>query len=126
MTLSHVHSTFIHILLHLKGYISSQILYHLIGKVHYPKKKKRQERRIDAYMLSIFSCVRLFVTPWTVAHQAPLSMRFSRQECWSGLPCPSSGIQPASLLSPALAGRLFTTSVTWEAPREEYTKANEV
>ena len=77
-------------------------------------------------MLSIFSCARLFVTPWTVAHQAPLSMRFSRQECWSGLPCPSSGIQPASLISPALADRLFTTSVTWEAPREEYTKANEV
>ena len=39
-------------------------------------------------MLSGFSSVRLCVTPWTVAHQAPLSMGFSRQEYWSGLPCP--------------------------------------
>ena len=38
------------------------------------------------------SCVRLFVTPWTVAHQAPLSMGFSRQEYWSGLPFPPLGI----------------------------------
>ena len=38
-------------------------------------------------MLSRFSCVRLFVTLWTVTHQAPLSMGFSRQEYWSGLPC---------------------------------------
>ena len=39
-------------------------------------------------VLSHFSCVRLFVTLWTVARQAPLSMGFSRQEYWSGLPCP--------------------------------------
>ena len=38
------------------------------------------------------SCVQLFATPWTVAHQAPLSMEFSRQEYWSGLPFPSPGI----------------------------------
>ena len=42
----------------------------------------------------MFSCVWLFVTPWTVAHQAPLSMGFSRQEHWSGLPCPSPGDLP--------------------------------
>ena len=53
-------------------------------------------------------------TPWTVAHQAPLSMGFSRQEYWSGLPFPSPGdlpdpgIEPASLVSPALAGGFFT------------------
>ena len=53
--------------------------------------------------------------------QAPLSMRFSRQECWSGLACPPSGdlpdpgIKPESLTSPALADRFFTTSTTWEA-----------
>ena len=41
-----------------------------------------------AHILTCFSHVRLFVTLWTVAHQAPLSMGFSRQECWSGLPCP--------------------------------------
>ena len=39
--------------------------------------------------VKLLSCVRLFMTPWTVAHQAPLSMGFSRQEYWSGLPCPS-------------------------------------
>ena len=53
-------------------------------------------------------------TLWTVGHQAPLSMEFSRQECWSGLPCPPGdlpdpGIEPMSLMSPALAGRFFTT-----------------
>ena len=44
--------------------------------------------------LSHFSCVRLFATLWTVAHQAPLSMGFSRQEYWSELPCPFQGIFP--------------------------------
>ena len=62
----------------------------------------------------------LFDTLWTVAHQAPLSMKFSRQEYWSGLPfpppgdLPDPGIEPASLISPALAGGFFTTSATWE------------
>ena len=70
-------------------------------------------------MLSCFSCVRLFATLWT--RQGPLSMGFSRQEYWSGLPCPppgdlpDPGIEPTSLLSPALAGMFFTTSATWEA-----------
>ena len=63
-----------------------------------------------------FSCVRLFATPWTVAHQAPLSMGYSRQEYWGGLLCLPArdlldpGIEPMSLMSPALAVRLFTTS----------------
>ena len=57
---------------------------------------------------------------WTIAHQAPLSLGFSRQEYWSGLPSPSPGdlpnpgIEPASLMSPALEGGLFATSTTWE------------
>ena len=78
------------------------------------------DSQISACMLSCFSRVQLFVTPWTVACQAPLSMRFSRQECWSGLPFPSPGdlsdpgIKPASRMSPALAGGFFTTSATWE------------
>ena len=61
------------------------------------------------------SRVRLFVSPWTVAHQAPLSMRFSRQEYWSGLSgpppggVPDPGIEPVSPVSPALAGGFFTT-----------------
>ena len=73
-------------------------------------------------MLSPFCCVRLFVTPWTVAPQAPLSMAFSRQEYWSGLPCPSPEdlpdlvIKPSSLISLALAGNFFTTSTIWIAP----------
>ena len=64
-------------------------------------------------MLSRFSHVRLFVTPWTVPHQAPLSMGFLRQEYWSGLPLPSPGdlpdpgIELVSLRSPALVGSLF-------------------
>ena len=57
-----------------------------------------------------FSCVRLFAILSTVAHQAPLSVGFSRQEYWSGLSCPppgdlpNPGIEPTSLKSPALAG----------------------
>ena len=64
------------------------------------------------------------LTPWTVARQAPLSMGFPRQEYWRGLPCPppgdlpDPGIKPSSLTSPALAGRFFTTSTSWEA--QEY------
>ena len=55
------------------------------------------------------------MTPWTVAHQAPLSMGFSREEYWSGLPfpppgdLPDPGIEPMSPVSPALAGGCFTT-----------------
>ena len=66
-------------------------------------------------MFSSFSHVRLFVIPWTVACQAPLSMRFSKQEYWSGLSCPSPGdlpnpgTEPVSLTSPALAGRFLTS-----------------
>ena len=63
-------------------------------------------------VLSQFSRVRLFATLGTVAHQAPLSMGFSRQEYSSELPCTSAGIKCVSLTSPALAGRLFTTSIT--------------
>ena len=72
-------------------------------------------------MLSRLGRVQLYVTPWTVAHQAPLSMGFSRQECWSGLPypppgdLPDPGIESASLMSPALADAFFTASATWEA-----------
>ena len=72
-------------------------------------------------MLSHFSRIRFFVFLGTVALQALLSMGFSKQECWSGLPCPSPGdlpdlgIEPMSLTSPALARGFITTSTTWEA-----------
>ena len=71
----------------------------------------------------LLQSVPLFATPGTVAGQAPLPVGFSRQEYWSGLPFPSPGhlpnpgIEPMSLLSPALADGLFTTSATGE--REE-------
>ena len=72
-------------------------------------------------MLSCFSCVQLFATLWAIALQAPLSMGFSRQEYWSGLPyrppedLPDPGIEPLSFASPALVGRFLTTSATWDA-----------
>ena len=80
-----------------------------------------------AHVLNLCSCtqllshLRLFVTPWTIACQAPLSLGFSRQEYWRGLPfpppgdLPDPGIKPTSLVSPALAGGFFATSTTWKA-----------
>ena len=71
-------------------------------------------------VFSHFSHVWFFVTPWTVAHQAPLSMGVSRQRYWSGLPypppgdLPDPGIEPVSLTSLSLTGEFFTTSATWE------------
>ena len=69
----------------------------------------------------LIASVQLFANPWAVAHQAPLSMEFSRKEYWSGLPCPppedlpDPGIELMSLRSPALARTFFTTRATWEA-----------
>ena len=63
----------------------------------------------------MLSHVPLFVTQWTVVHQAPLSMEFSRQEYWNKLPfslpgdLPDPGIEHTSLRSPALESRFFTT-----------------
>ena len=82
---------------------------------------QRLGNHLCACVLSHISRVQLCATSWTIAHQAPLSMGFPRQEYWSGLPCPSPGdlpnpgVEPISLMSPALAGRFFTTSTTWEA-----------
>ena len=81
-------------------------------------------------MLSHFSHVRFFLTLWTVAHQIPLCMGFSRQEYWSRFPFPSPGNLPnlgihlMSLTFPALAGEFFTTSASSEAPprRQAYWK----
>ena len=70
----------------------------------------------------LFNCVQFFATPLTVAHQAPLSIEFSRQEYWSGLwflssgDLPDSGMEPMSPVSPALAGGFFTT----EPPGKPY------
>ena len=99
-------------------------------------RRKNQQNFLSTYyvpgpeshsrVLSRYSRVRLFVTLWTLALQAPLSLGFSRQEHWSGLPCPPPGhlsdprIKPASLMSPALAGGFFNTSATWEAPPSSF------
>ena len=61
-------------------------------------------------------------TLWAVTYQAPLSVGFTRQEYWSELPGPppgdllDPGMESASLISPALEGRFFTSIATWEAP----------
>ena len=74
-----------------------------------------------ACVLSHFSRVQFFATLWTIARQTPLSMGFSRQEYWSGLPhppprdLPGPGTEPVLLTSPALTGGFFTTSVAWGA-----------
>ena len=79
----------------------------------------------NACVLSHFSCVWLFATLRTVAHQAPLSMGFSRQEYWSGSPfpppggLPNPGIKPTS---PALADEFFTTRATRETLSRLYPK----
>ena len=68
----------------------------------------------------VIKLLRLFAAPWTVARQAPLSMGFSRHGYWSELPFPSPGdlpdpgIESGDQISPALAGRFFTTSITWK------------
>ena len=81
--------------------------------------------RMGVHMLPLFSgsVVCDSVTLWTAAHQTPLSMGFSRQVYWSGLPCPppppgdvpNPGIELESLMSPVLGGRFFNSSTTWEA-----------
>ena len=81
-------------------------------------------------VLSHFSRVLFFATLWTVAHQAPLSMAIlqaripERVAMPSSSDLPNTGIHPMSLMSPALAGRFFSTNYTWEAqPTSQSTMA---
>ena len=75
---------------------------------HVSEKRQKSQFLHHVCTLSHFSHVRLFATLWTIAFQAPLSMGFSRQEYYTGLPCPppgdlpNPGIEPASLTTPAL------------------------
>ena len=86
------------------------------------ERERERETERDRERDQSLSCVRFFATPWNVAHQAPLSMGFSRQEHWRGLPFPppgdlsDPGTELVSFTSPALAGRFLTISATWEAP----------
>ena len=99
-----------------------------LGALLYPLEVQEQEPRLfetpsdDLVKCQLVSRVRLFAIPWAVAHQAPLSMGFSRQESWRGLPCPPpwdlpgpGGIKPARLASPVLTGRFFTTEPRGDA-----------
>ena len=71
--------------------------------------------------MATHSSILTWRTSWTVAHQAPLSMEFSKKEYWSGFPfspprdLPNPGMEPPTLVSPALAGRFFIPRTTWEA-----------
>ena len=91
---------------------------------------KSQTQLSDWTDCSHFSPVQQFVTPWTLAHQAPLSMGFSREEYWSGFPwpppgdLPDPGTEPTSLIFPALANRFFTTSPAWDAPNLRWEMQN--
>ena len=88
-----------------------------------------------AHWFLVVSCVcmpgsvGLFAALWTITHQASLSMGFSMQEYWSGLPCPppedrpDPEIKPTSLRCPTLAGTFFPTSATREAPVKDIHQA---
>ena len=106
-------------------FIALDCEYHKQNKWILRASRSGIETPVEFYVsivLSRFNHVQLFVTLWTVAHQNPLSMEFSRQEYWNGLLCPplgdlpDPGIEPSSLKSHASAGRFFTTSAPWEAP----------
>ena len=78
-------------------------------------------QRLCVFILSLFSGVQLFATPWTIAPQAPLSMGFSRQDYWSVLLCPSPGdlpdpgVEPVSPVTPALQADSLPLS-HWGSP----------
>ena len=75
-------------LLH-KVYINTMFVELVIGLISFDHFGFFSPVTVMLLLLSRFSRVRLCVTPWTAAHQAPLSLGFSRQEHWSGLPFPS-------------------------------------
>ena len=76
-----------------------------------------------AHYAQLLSRIWLFGAPWSLVHQAPVSMGFSRQKFWSGSPSPPQGdlpqpgIEPSSPASPALAGRFFTTEPSGKLPQ---------
>ena len=74
------------------------------------RHRRRHTHTYICVCAQLLSCVQFFTIPWAVANQTPLSMKFSRQEYWSGLPgdLPNPGIEPECSASPALACRFFT------------------
>ena len=107
------------------------MLNNLTGSSGEVSKSGPNEGCVCVCVLCHFGRVRL-VTAWTVACLAPLSMGFSSQEYWSGLPCPPPGdlpnprIQPMSLKSPALAGGSLSPSHEGSPPNEGYTRTIKV
>ena len=91
---------------------------------------QRGDREETVYILSRFSRVWLFETPWTVAHQAPLSVGFPRQGYWSGLPLPSPGESShprdrTHVFCVSCLGRcILYHCATWEAPEETGMRTN--
>ena len=81
-----------------------------LGEVIWPRKKIK---------VKSFSLVQLFATPWTVAHQTPLSMEFFRQEYWSGLPFPSPGHLPDPGIKPR-SPALQADALPSEPPRKPH------
>ena len=87
-------------------------------------------------MYAFHSCVCSVMSdsavPWTVAHQAPLPMEFSRQQYWSGMPLltpwdlPDPGLKSMSPISLALAGVFFITIIAWEAPLQRLEKPHPI
>ena len=99
-------------------YLQIISIIHVQNSVTLPIAGKYISNFLSAWILS---CVQLFATPWTGAHQAPLSLGFSRQEHWSGLLFPPPGdlpnpeIKSDSFASPALVDEYYTPSMIWEA-----------
>ena len=87
---------------------------HVTSLIKHASSKRQRVKAICVRSVQLLSHAQLFVTSWTVARQAPLSVGFSRQKYWSGLPCaspgdlPDPGIKTASAESSALTGGLFT------------------
>ena len=77
------------------------------------------------YVAQSLSCVRLSVTPWTAACQAPLSVEFPRQECWSGLPFPPPGELPTQGLDPCLLHLLHWQAVPLPLSRLDSSRTEE-
>ena len=109
------------------GSLTRSSLSHSFASKCHLKSKVRM--RVCMHAQSLQSCPTL-CSPMDCTHQAALSTGFFRQEYWSGLPSPSPGdlpdprIELASLASPALAGRFFTTSALWEAPHMPWENHN--
>ena len=105
-------------------------LHNVICQLYLNKNKFKKYINLDVGVLNRFSRVWLFETPWTVLHQGPLSMGFSKQEYWSGLPCPplgdlpKPGIEPGSLAAPALLVDSFPNEPPGKLNAYTYSEVN--